>query len=208
MTAHTADPRTPDWHQHLAESVSVLGAAAYELYGAQQQARHTAWTCDPVRLVPFPGLVTVPGAEPARPHDEALWHLTDLYLGLAHHLKQVYENAALGYAHGAAHALTSVLRAEQPCQVELTRDRAGRYCVPAAGLPDLSESISKRAGGEELARLREVVMSYEECGDTLDTDGDLDTDLADAAYAYGEHAKAVLQHLLQIAVKNGFAQAS
>jgi hypothetical protein len=203
MTTHTAD-----WPQRLAESVSVLGAAAYELYGAQPQARHTAWTCDPVRLVPFPGLVAVPDAEPARPHDEALWYLTDLYLGLAHHLKQVYENVALAYAYGAAEALKAVLRAEKPCQVELVRDRAGRYCVPIGDLPDLSQSISKRAGGQELSRLRDLVLSFEPSSDGLDIDGDLSTELADAAYAYGEHAKAVLQHLLQIAVANGFAKAS
>lgn len=203
----SASAPTADWMHSLTESVSVLGAAAYELYGAQQQARHAAWSCDPVRVVPFPGLVAVHGTEPARPHDEVLWQLTDLYLGLAHHLKQLYENAALGYAYGAASALQAVLRAESPCRVELPRDTSGRYCIPEDGLPDLVQSVAHADGGRELAELREAVLVLEDAEDDPEADADLETLYADTAYAYGEQAKAVLQNLLRRAAEHHYPQA-
>lgn len=206
-TAAPAPTAASPWMQHLTESVSVLGAAAYELYGAQQQARYAAWTCDPVRVIPFPGLVAVPGTEPARPHDEVLWQLTDLYLGLAHHLKQLYENAALAYAHGTASAIQAVLRAGTPYRVELPRDHTGRYRIPADGLPDLSQSVARAHGGFELAELREAVLVLEDAEDDPDADADIDTLYADTAYAYGEQAKAVLQHLLSHAAEHRHPQA-
>jgi hypothetical protein len=145
--------------------------------------------------------------QPARPHDEALWQLTDLYLSVTHHLKQLYENAALGYAHGTARAIQAVLRGKTPQSVELARDPAGRYRIPADGLPDLGQSLRRRAGGPELAELRELLLAQER--DTTDPDTDLDTPYADAAYAYayGEHAKSVLFYLMRFATEHTYAQA-
>jgi hypothetical protein len=208
-TTRTKSAPTPeaDWMRSLTESVSVLGAAAYELFSAQQQARHAAWASDPVRIVPFPGLVAVRGTEPARPHDEVLWQLTDLHLGLAHHLKQLYENAALAYAYGAATAVQAVLRAETPARVELVRGADGRYRIPFDSLPDLSQSVALAHGGRELAELREAVLVLAEADDGPEADADIETLYADTAYTYGEQAKAVLQHLLHHAAKHHHPQA-
>lgn len=205
--AQSTPTPTADWMRSLTESVDVLGAAAYELYTAQQQARHAAWSSDPVRVVPFPGLVTVPGTEPARPHDEVLWQLTDLHLGLAHHLKQLYENAALAYAYGTATAVHAVLRTETPSRVELARAANGRYRIPYDSLPDLSRSVARAHGGRELAELREAVLVLADAEDDPEADADIETLYADTAYAYGEQAKTVLHHLLHHAAKHHHPQA-
>lgn len=107
------------WHLSLTDSVYALGAAARELRAAHQHATLTARATDPARVVPVLGLVTTPGAEPARPHDEALWQLSDLYMVLEHHTAELYENAALGYAHGSAGAVQALLRNDRPRHVEL-----------------------------------------------------------------------------------------
>ena len=99
-----------DWFHSLTDSVNALGAAARELRAAHQHARHTARAADPARLIPVPGLLNVTGDEPVRPHDEALWGLSDLYMVLEHHTKELYENAALGYAYGTAGSIEAVLR--------------------------------------------------------------------------------------------------
>lgn len=200
---------TAEWHLTLTDSVYALGAAARELRAAHQHAHLTARTADPARLIPVTGLLTVPGAEPVRPHDEALWQLADLYAVLEHHTRELYENAALGYAYGTAYALTAVLRSEHPRHTELSRDRAGRYVRSAEGLPDLAQSISHRAGGRELADARARFIEYDAAeGDQDDVEPEPTADLADAAYAYGERAERVLHHLLRLADNHGFLRAS
>jgi hypothetical protein len=207
------EPAT-EWHLTLTDSVYALGAAARELRAAHSQARHTAWSNDPARLVPVVGLLDVTNAEPVRPYDEALWQLSDLYTSLEHHTKELYENAALGYAHGAALALTSVLRSQAPSRVELACTRSGRYVLPEDGLPDLSASISRRAGGCELADARDHFLVAEQSADAEPTKDAADAteefaaDLADAAYAFGECAEHVLHHLLRFAESRGFLAVS
>ncbi|MFJ2632737.1 hypothetical protein ACIO6U_12410 [Streptomyces sp. NPDC087422] len=193
----------PDWHLSLTDSVYALGAAARELRTAHAHARHTAWAADPARIVPVVGLLTVPDAEPVRPHDEALWQLSDLYMVLEHHTHELYENAALGYAHGAAAAVAAVLRSERPRHVELPRDRHGNYTVTADGLPDVSPSLTRDAGSAELANLRARVIACE----PADGEEEFTVELADAAYAYGERAERTLQHLIRFADAHGFLQA-
>jgi hypothetical protein len=107
MTDSAPDAST--WHLGLGDSVHALGAAASELRAAHSSARTTARAADPARIIPAPGLLTVRRTGPARPHDEALWELRDLYMVVEHHARDVYENAALGYAHGAAWAVAAVL---------------------------------------------------------------------------------------------------
>ncbi|MFF7155727.1 hypothetical protein [Streptomyces sp. NPDC008139] len=193
----------PDWHLSLTDSVYALGAAARELRTAHSHARHAAWTADPARIVPVVGMLTVPGAEPVRPHDEALWQLSDLYMVLEHHTHELYENAALGYAHGAASAVAAVLRNERPRHVELPRDRHGNYTVTADGLPDVSPSLTRDAGSTELADLRARLIACE----PDDEEAEFTADLADAAYVYGERAERTLQHLIRFADAHGFLQA-
>jgi hypothetical protein len=185
---------TPPWHLDLTNSVRTLGAAADELRTAHANARHTARAVDPARLIPVPGLVTSSG-EFVRPHDEALWQLTDLYAAVEQRAQELYENAALAYAHGAAQAITSVLRAQHPHHVDLTRGADDRY-VLAGELPDLDGSLTTAAGGPQLAALR---------GQVLATSSD---DLADAAHAYGKQAEAALAHLIHFAADHGLLNAS
>jgi hypothetical protein len=207
------EPAT-EWHLSLTDSVYALGAAARELRAAHQHAHYTVWSNDPARLIPVVGLLNVTNTEPVRPHDEALWQLSDLYTALEHHAKELYENAALGYAHGAALAITSVLRSQAPHRVELARARSGRYVLPEDGLPDLSASISRRAGGCELADARGHFLEAEQAANAEPTDDAADlteefaTDLANAACAYGECAEHVLHHLLRFAESRGFLSAS
>ncbi|WP_328914647.1 MULTISPECIES: hypothetical protein [unclassified Streptomyces] len=197
------------WHVTLLDSVRALGAAAEELRAAHQHARHTARAADPARIIPVPGLLTVPGSEPVRPHDEALWQLSDLYMVLEHHTRDLYENAALGYAHGTATAITAVLRSEHPHRAELTRDRNGTYPLAAQDLPDLGQSLSAAAGARELARLHDQLAAYAQAGDADETAvEDFPTDLAATAYAYGECAERVLRHLIRYADTHGFLRAS
>jgi hypothetical protein len=193
----------PEWHLSLTDSVYALGTAARELRTAHSHARHTAWTADPARIVPVVGLLTVSDAEPVRPHDEALWQLSDLYMVLEHHTHALYENAALGYAYGAATAIAAVLRSERPRYVELPRDRHGHYTVTAADLPDVSPSLTRDAGSSELADLRALLIACE----PDDEEAEFTADLADAAYAYGERAERTLHHLIRFADTHNFLQA-
>ncbi|MEW1866474.1 hypothetical protein AB0399_39910 [Streptomyces sp. NPDC088194] len=202
---------TPEWHLTLLESVHALAAASRELRDAHQHARHTARTTGPARIIPVPGLLTLPGgSEPARPHDEALWQLSDLYLVLEHHTRDLYENAALGYAHGTATALAAVLRAERPHHAELPRDRNGNYPLAADDLPDLSGSLTTQAGAHHLADLRAQLIACEQAQDNEEADAEteLSTALADTAHAYGEHAERALHHLIRFADAHGFLHAS
>ncbi|MFJ2957057.1 hypothetical protein [Streptomyces sp. NPDC087270] len=203
-------PATPEWHLTLLESVHALGSAARELRDAHQHARHTARTTDPARIIPVPGLLTVPGADPVRPHDEALWQLSDLYLVLDHHTRDLYENAALGYAHGTATALAAVLRSEHPHHVELPRDRNGNYPLGADDLPDFDGSLTVQAGAHELADLRTRLIACEQAQDDEQADAEVEfsTALADTAHAYGEHAEGALHHLIRFAATHGFLHAS
>jgi hypothetical protein len=208
-----ATPATPEWHLALLESVCALAAAANEVRDAHQHARHTARTADPARVIPVPGLLAVPGEEPVRPHEDALWQLSDLYLVLEHHTRDLYENAALGYAHGTAAALTAVLRSEHPRHVELPRDRNGNYPLTAEDLPDLSNSLTAQAGTHELAELRTQLIACEHAQDTegtedVDAETELSTTLADTAHAYGEQAERALHHLIRYADAHGFLRAS
>ena len=201
------------WHHELTDSVNALGAATRELHAAHSHSRHAVWSADPGRIAPATGLLAIPGAEPVHPHDEALWLLNDLYTVLEHHTHELYENAALGYAYGTAAALTAVLRNEHPRHVELPRDAHGRYVYPAQGLPDLDHSLTTRVGGRELDRLRTRFVDCLDVHDTESSDEQADalatftTDLADAAFAYAEHAERVLHHLLEFADAHGFLQA-
>ncbi|MET9219064.1 hypothetical protein ABZX65_09925 [Streptomyces sp. NPDC003300] len=199
----------PDWHLSLTDSVYALGAAARELRTAHSHARHTAWTADPARIVPVVGVLTVPDAEPVRPHDEALWQLSDLYMVLEHQTKELYENAALGYAYGTAAAIAAVLRSERPRHVELPRDRHGNYTVTADGIPDVSQSVTSDAGGHELADLRARIIESEQAQNAAEAHGEAEfsTTVADLAYAYGERAGRTLQHLIRFADAHGFLQA-
>jgi hypothetical protein len=185
---------TPPWHLDLTNSVRTLGAAADELRTAHANARHTARAVDPARLIPVHGLVSS-GGEFVRPHDEALWQLTDLYAAVEQRTQELYENAALAYAHGAAQALTAVLRAQHPHHVDLTRGADDRY-VLAGELPDLDGSLTTAAGGPQLAALRAHVLAAPS------------DDLADAARAYGKHAEAALAHLIHFAADHGLLNAS
>jgi hypothetical protein len=194
---------TPPWHVDLTNSVRTLGASAEELRTAHANARHTARAVDPARLIPVPGLVAT-GGEFVRPHDEALWQLTDLYTAVEQRTQELYENAALAYAHGAAQALTAVLRAQHPHHVDLTRDADTRYAL-AGELPDLDGSLTTAVGGPQLAALRARVLTATE----LDADdAEFTTDLADAAHAYGKQAEATLAHLIHFAAEHGVLNAS
>jgi hypothetical protein len=195
---------TPPWHVDLTNSIRTLGAAADEMRTAHANARHTARAVDPARLTPVPGLVTTGSDEFVRPHDEALWQLTDLYAAVEQRTQELYENAALAYAQGAAQALTAVLRAQHPHHVDLTRDADGRYALTGE-LPDLDGSLTTAAGGPQLATLRARVLTASE-PDT--DDAELTTDLADAAHAYGKQAEATLTHLIHFAADHGLINAS
>jgi hypothetical protein len=203
---------TLSWHVSLIHSVQALGAAARELRAAHSLARQTAWTADPTRIVQHHGTFGVTGTDgsalPVRPHEEALWQLSDLYMVLEHHTRELYENAALGYAYGAAQAVTAVLRGERPATVELTRDPHGHYAHPADGLPDVSQSLTVEAGARELDRLRGQFLT---CLDTDNGDSSESArdgaDLADAAHLYGKQAERTLDHLIRFADAHGFLQA-
>ena len=201
---------TPAWHLSLTDSVFALGAAARELRTAHQHARHAAFTADPARIVPVAGLLALDGADPVRPHDEALWQLSDLYMVLEHHTHELYENAALGYAHGSAAAVTAVLRSERPRHVHLPRDRGGNYTLTAADLPDLGPSLTVQASAHDLTDLRTQLVECERAQDTeqADTDAEFSTALADTAYAYGQCAERALGHLIHFADTHGFLHAS
>jgi hypothetical protein len=202
------------WHASLTDSVRALGAAADELRTAHQHARLTARTTDPARIIPVPGTLTVPGAaEPVRPHEDALWQLSDLYMVLEHHTRELYENAALGYAAGTATAVRAVLSSRRPHHVELIRDRNGAYVLDLDDLPDLAQSLTVQAGVRELARLRTELLACwhaqdtEVSEDTADEPGGQSSALADTAHAYGTCAERALHQLIRFADAHGFLHA-
>ncbi|SDM99476.1 hypothetical protein [Actinacidiphila guanduensis] len=202
------------WHASLADSVRALGAAADELRTAHQHAQLTARTTDPARIIPLPGTLTVPGAaEPVRPHEDALWQLSDLYMVLEHHTRELYENAALGYAVGTARAVRAVLSSQRPRHVELTRERNGAYVLDLDDLPNLAQSLTVQAGARDLARLRTELLACWHAQDsegneeTADEPGGQPSALADAAHAYGTCAERALHHLIRFADARGFLHA-
>lgn len=201
---------TTDWSLSLTDSVVALGAAARELRAAHANARHTAWTTDPARLVPVPGLLHLADARPVGPHNEAVWQISNLHLVLEHHTMELYENGALGYAYGTSQAIEAVLRSEHPSHVELRRDRNGKYLPLPDGLPDLTDSLGSQAGDRQLTALRDRFTECERAAHDAEVVGrapEFSADLADAAYAYGECAEKALRYLLRFAEEHGFLRA-
>lgn len=207
------------WFHSLTESVFALGAAAREYRTANQAVRVASWHTDPIRLLPVDGTLSVPGAHFVRPHDDALWRLGDLYTELESRTKDLFENTALAYAYGTAAALQSVLKGERPAAVEMRRDRRGAYVPPDGLLPDLREALDNWVGSNRLADLRHDLINREHacgvaedfaaCDDLADHEAyeltsasEFAVGLADAAYAYGEHAESALHFLLIAARAN------
>ncbi|MBT2507075.1 hypothetical protein J7I98_14495 [Streptomyces sp. ISL-98] len=203
---------TPVWFHSLTESVYALGAAAREYRIADQAARIARWNTDPTRLLPVDGVLSAPGPDFFRPHDDALWQLGELYRDLESRTKRLYENTALAYAHGTAAVLESVLKGECPRYVGLSHSH-GRYTVPGEPLPDLREALGEWAGSQRLAGLRDEVLKRERAhaavngldwlddlvGDEVaevDSSPQFAAGLADSAYAYGESAESALHFLL------------
>ncbi|WP_329133966.1 hypothetical protein OG552_17490 [Streptomyces sp. NBC_01476] len=173
------------WHVTLTAGVHALATTARELRAAHQHATHALWTTDPTRVTPAPGIV-MSAAGPVRPHEHTLRQLTTLYTRLEQQIRELYEAATLAYAYGTAHTLTAVLRNERPRHAPASPDPV---------LPDLSQSLTVRAGARDLAALR---------GRLLTARDNESPDLADTACAYGERAERTLHHLLDLAKTNGF----
>ncbi|WP_329456782.1 hypothetical protein [Streptomyces sp. NBC_01497] len=204
---------TVAWFDSLTAGVQALGAAAREYRTAAQSARNAAWHTDPARLRPVSGSATVPGSNHAiRPHDDALWRLTELYATLRSSADELYENAAQAYAYGAAEAIRAVLDGDHPPFVEFGR-RDGRYVLPNHPLPDLGAALDRWPGSADLDGFRRRVAEqqaarstereytfFEDLADRESAEiaeaRRVAAGLADSAYTYGEAAKSALHFTL------------
>ena len=171
----------------------------------------TARTADPARIVPVTGLLTIPGAEPVRPHDEALWQLSDLYMVLEHHTPRAVRERRprLRPRHRHRHRRRPAQRTAPPCP---TPPRPGRQLPrpPPRPSPTSAQSLTTAAGTRDLADLRDPAIACETAQDTEQADAETEftTALADTAYAYGERAERALHHLIRFAETHGFLHAS
>ncbi|MFI1826614.1 hypothetical protein ACH41E_09165 [Streptomyces sp. NPDC020412] len=203
---------TIPWFHSLTDSIAALGAAAREYRTASQSARIAVWHFEPLRLLPVDGAISVPGRDFVRAHDDATLKISNLYGELERATASLYENAALAYAYGTAHALLAVLRGERPSYLEFDR-RDGEYVRPTAPLPDFNDVVEQWTSKPDLAALRERVIEGERARSSVDdlafyedlagyetpTIADLRdraAGLADSAYAYGEAAERILYYLL------------
>jgi hypothetical protein len=211
---------TLPWFHTLTDSVSALGFAAREYKAANLLARSASWLTEPARLARIDGEVSVIGRDVMKPHDVAVFTLSDLYGTLESQTKDLYENAAQAYAHGTTAALKAVLEGEQPPHVELAR-QGRQYAQPSGLLPDLTSALGRWNGHARLAELRERVLRYEraraeadeyafyedlsdhECGE-ITAVSEFAAGLADAAYTYGEKAEGAL-HFALLGAKFGAA---
>lgn len=201
------------WFKSLPDSVYALGAAAREYRFANQAALAACWNADLFRLRPVDGQLSVPGGRRVLPHDDAMSRLADLYLELELATRDRYENTALAYAYGTAMALLAIHGGQRPTHVELDRGANGQYHLPGRLLPDLRDALGNWAGNDQLATLRNSVLSHEQARDFVDdlasspylpdheaaelADASrLATGLANSAYAYGEQAESAMHFLL------------
>ncbi|WP_314242309.1 hypothetical protein [Streptomyces sp. DSM 40907] len=203
------------WFESLTDSVSALGAAAREARTAHRAAQAATAHYSFNRLQPVDGEITVPGnlsTIPSRPHDRALFAI-----GQSHHrheqrMADLYDDAAAGYAYGAAWAILRVLDGHQPPLVELGRKPDGRNAIPDElfPVPPAFKALDPWDGHQrfeqarqELERLGELWayvndIDSPDIPDTFnlpDALDDLDA-FPDAAFTYGQIAEFALTFTL------------
>ncbi|MFE5521405.1 hypothetical protein ACFQ9Q_27320 [Streptomyces virginiae] len=206
---------TMPWFETLTDSVSALGAAAREARTAHRAAQAAASHYNLDRLAHVDGAITVPGRSstiPARPHDRVLFKIGTSCGEHERRMADLYEDAAVAYAYGAAWAIHRVLDGRQPPLVELGRTSDGRTAIPDEVFPYPSafkgldrwneHQRFERARGEleRLGDLWTYVHGPDE-PDIPDTFDPLDvTDkleaFPDAAFAFGRIAESALTFAL------------
>ncbi|MFI9269800.1 hypothetical protein ACIGXM_03640 [Kitasatospora sp. NPDC052896] len=208
----------PIWFHSLTDSVFALGAAAREYRAANEAARSATWHIEPARLLPVDGALNVPGKGRFSPHYNALFRLEELYRAVENRTRDLYENAALAYAHGTASVLQALIRGEQPRFVELARHNH-QYVLSDTPLPDLTPALGRWPGVRRLAELRNQLNERQQAHRTLNSPeeqrhlwdhevaelydtAELAAGLADCAYAYGERAEGAMNFLILTARAN------
>ncbi|MFE4856114.1 hypothetical protein [Streptomyces sp. NPDC056670] len=206
------------WFHSLTQSVAALGLAAREYGMAVQSARLAAWSVDSARLAAVPGTVSVRGRHYLSPYDDSVRQLSALHTEVERQLHDLYENAALAYAHGTSAAVTSVLEGRCPAHVEFGRID-GRYVIPEAPLPHFDGTLDEWLGGPCLGLLRNIVIEHVRAKkevrernffeDLADCEGtqfaevsELASGLADSAMTYGERVERALHLVLVTAKEN------
>ncbi|MCX4800608.1 hypothetical protein OG594_02785 [Streptomyces sp. NBC_01214] len=200
------------WFETLTDSVSALGAAAREARIAHRAAQAAAAQYDLGRLRPFDGEITVPGllsTIPSRPHDRALSAIGHSHLRHEQRMADLYDDAAAGYAYGAAWAILQVLDGQQPPLVELGCKPDGRNAIPDElfPVPPAFKGLDRWDGQQrfeqarqELERLGELWayvndIDSPDIPDTFNLPDALDA-FPDAAFTYGQIAEFALTFTL------------
>ncbi|MEV3993225.1 hypothetical protein AB0J57_30400 [Streptomyces sp. NPDC049837] len=207
------------WFESLTDSVFALGAAAREAQRAARAAEIARDAYDLDRLRPVDGELRIdgraPGGVPFRPHDDALFRIGDIHREQANKLRNLYVQAALGYACGTSWATLRVLDGDQPDAVRLGRTQEGSYAISGelCPVPPLMPGLKRWSGYTKFIQAHSRWALCEEAGlyaEYLDeqpqlTDHetgelheaiDAATGLPDAAYAYGVLAEAALHFAL------------
>ncbi|WP_314244915.1 hypothetical protein [Streptomyces sp. DSM 40907] len=203
------------WFESLSGSVSALGAAAREARTAHRAAQAATAHYSLDRLRHVNGEITVPGqlaTVPSRPHDRALFAIGESYRRHEQRMADLYDDAAAGYAYGAAWAILRVLDGQQPPLVELGRKSDGRNAIPDElfPVPPAFRGLDRWDGHQrfeqarrELERLGDLwaYVNNIDSPDVPDTFSlpdaldDLDA-FPDAAFTYGRIAEFALAFTL------------
>ncbi|MEV0963296.1 hypothetical protein AB0J25_12020 [Streptomyces sp. NPDC049910] len=207
--------RTLPWFDSLTDSVYALGEAAREYRHAYRAACLARESVDVDRRQLHEGRIDLaPHAKAVvterfpftrAPQEYAVFKLGRLYLDTEHATQEMYEEAALMYAAGAAWAIRRVQAGEQPPLVVFQRDSDGTFATRSymsvlyGGLPSferyrdagrlqaaysrLAERLAAADVAEDLAG-EEFLADHE--ASAMHEALDITQDTGDVAYALGE----------------------
>ncbi|MET9815284.1 hypothetical protein [Streptomyces sp. NPDC006355] len=202
--------RNKSWSASLEDSVFALGAAARECQRAYQAAvlakGHV--DLDRVRLLDGNVALRAPGyiAE-HEPHLAALSRIGDVQVKTQFRLKELYEESARAYAHGANWAVRQVQDGQQPARVEVKVDADGRYLIDEWMPALVLDRYAEAAAVESARKAYEWCLTAGATAEVISQQGyiadheagqmhqalDIAAGLPDAAYAYGVLAEGALR---------------
>ncbi|MFJ3727019.1 hypothetical protein ACIPYQ_31260 [Streptomyces sp. NPDC090045] len=202
------------WFETLTDSVSALGAAAREARIAHRAAQAAGAQYNLDRLRHVDGAVTVPGWQsgvPDRPHDRALFEIGASHREHERRMTELYDDAAAGFAYGAAWAILRVLEGHRPPLVELGRKPDGRNAIPDElfPVPPAFKGLDRWDGNQRFEQARgelERLGDLWACVDLDEPDFPDGFNIADtlealeafpdAAFLYGQIAESALTFAL------------
>ncbi|MEV6477654.1 hypothetical protein [Streptomyces sp. NPDC051657] len=209
--------KTPQhWTESLFDSVYGLYETAREYQSALRAAQAAADTVDIDRRQHHEGRIALEGRTNAygrtltrEPHTRALYDLGETYGTAASVLRSRYQEAALLFASGAAWAIRSVHRGEQPPVVAFETDDDGNAVPHAMYTPELDRYAGAAAldaaydavrrcmdAGEHIEEMADWGPISEHDAGQMTRAGEVAGGLAAAAYAYGLLAQRALNFVL------------